>query len=355
MRRAKDGAALDSLLALAVPWLKQAEQLCPRTGPGRRPTITDWQMAGLIMLAVFKRRKSKSAQYRYLQAHGERWQDALRLQRLPARSTYFDRYRRAHRILQRALYLHSLQAQREVRCAPQIVAVDKSVILTRGPAWTKHQRRRGERRAGVDCEAGWTYSAHHGWQYGYGYEVVVTAGKDGLIWPWFASVEPANQAECRLFAAKIPLLPAQTRYVLADKGYDSNALGEAIEHDQQGRRTGRRFLCPQIYRRGEHRRPRPDYPVPRGRRAQRARREQRRRFLETPQGRRLFARRGATVEPFHQWFKSAFELEARCWHRGLDNNRTQLLSALFAYQLLLRTNCRCGQHNNQIAWLLDGL
>jgi hypothetical protein len=36
-----------------------------------------------------------------------------------------------------------------------------------------------------------------------------------------------------------------------------------------------------------------------------------------------------------------FELE-HVWHRGLDNNRTQVLAAIFAYQVLLRYNHRHG-------------
>jgi len=42
------------------------------------------------------------------------------------------------------------------------------------------------------------------------------------------------------------------------------------------------------------------------------------------------------------------ELDDRVWHRGLDNNRTQLLAALFAYQLLVRYNHRRGHKNGQI-------
>jgi hypothetical protein len=42
-------------------------------------------------------------------------------------------------------------------------------------------------------------------------------------------------------------------------------------------------------------------------------------------------------------------------HRGLDNNRTQLLAAIFAYQVLLRYNHRCGKKNGQVRWILDML
>jgi hypothetical protein len=32
-----------------------------------------------------------------------------------------------------------------------------------------------------------------------------------------------------------------------------------------------------------------------------------------------------------------------------------LSAAIFAYQLLLRYNYRCGNHNGQITWILDAL
>ena len=82
---------------------------------------------------------------------------------------------------------------------------------------------------------------------------------------------------------------------------------------------------------------------------------QRRQFLESRRGRRIYARRKKTVEPFNQWFKSLFELDARTWHRGLENNQTQILAAIFAYQLLVRYNHRRGNHNGQLRWILDSL
>ena len=68
-RRATAGTCLASLVRMATPLCKQAERECPRTGPGRKPEIPDWVLATLIMAAVLKRRKSKSAQYRFLEAN----------------------------------------------------------------------------------------------------------------------------------------------------------------------------------------------------------------------------------------------------------------------------------------------
>ena len=65
-KRATAGTCLASLVKMAVPLRQQAERECPRTGPGRKPEIPDWVLATLSMVAVWKRRKSESSQYRFL-------------------------------------------------------------------------------------------------------------------------------------------------------------------------------------------------------------------------------------------------------------------------------------------------
>ena len=238
---------------------------------------------------------------------------------------------------------------------PRCVAVDQSIVPARGPLWNQRHVRRKRVPRGADLEATWTQSNYHGWVLGYGYEVVVTAGKQGTLWPLLASASPASWHPSRTFPDKVPHLPKQVRYVLADAGYDSNAFAEAIEYDPHDRRTGRRYLCPQIYRRGEHRRP--DTPrVERGqRRVRRQRRERRKAYFETPHAQQLYRRRSQTVEPFNDWLKTTFDLHDHVWHRGLANNQTQLLAAIFCYQILLRYNHRQGNRNGRIQWILDGL
>ena len=355
LHRAKEGTCLAELVRMAIPICQQAERACPRTGAGRRPEIPDWVLMVLIMVAVLKGRKSKSSQYRYLVAHQQELLSWLSTDRFPARSTYFDRYRRCWRCLEKAIEIEGRRAVRYGLADARCVAVDQSVVRSRGPRWSKRQRARGQVPPGADLDATWTYSAHHGWVLGYSYEVVVSAGKNGVVWPLLASADPAHWQPARTFPQKIKRLPACARYVLADAGYDSNAYGEAIEHDVQGRRTGRRFLCPQIYRRGEHRRPCQPGVEKGVRKLHRERRECRAEFFRRPWTKDLYRRRSQTVEPFNDWLKSRFDLHHRAWHHGLNNNRTQLLAAIFSYQMLLRFNRAKGHHDGQIQWILDTL
>lgn len=350
-RRATEGTCLRALVHLAIPVCQEAERQCPRTGPGRPPQIPDWVLAVLIMVAVLKRRKSKSAQYRFLAEHRNDLCSWLHVRRFPARSTYFERYRRAQRVFQGAIRLQGQQAIRDGLADPRTTAADKSLIEALGPQWHKKNRLanhipRGLR--GVDRDSAWGYSKHDGWVQGYSYEVVVTANRVGTVWPLLASVGTASSSEHVTFEPKIEQLPKETNYVLADSGYDNNHYGEKIEWDERGRRTGRRFLCPENIRARQRRESRSTTCTAR-------RRRQRRRFLQSRRGKKLYAQRRQTVEPFNEWFKALFELDRKVWHRGLANNQTQLLAALFGYQILLRYNHRRGRRNGQLQWILDAL
>ena len=354
-RRAKAGTCLAPLVRMAVPLCQRAERECPRTGPGRKPDIPDWVLAVLIMVAVLKRKKSKSAQYPFLAEHRGDLQTWMGTRQFPARSTYFDRYRRAHHLFQQAIKLQGQKAIEEGVAVPEDAAVDKSLIAARGPLW--HVSDRKKKRIpnglrGVDRESDWGCSQHDGWVQGYSFEVVVSATSNSTVFPLLASVATASAKETQTFNAKIDDLPESTENVSADSGYDSNQIGERIEYTEDGQRPGRRFLCPEN-KRGSKTKSCLKTIVPRD--ESHRRRLVRRKFYGSRQGKVLYRRRGQTVEPFNEWFKSLFELDDRVWHRGLKNNQTQLLAALFAYQLLIRYNHRRGRKNGQLRWLLDTL
>lgn len=357
MRHAMEGGRLAALVRMAIPICKAAQKQRPRSGPGHPPEYSDWQIAVLIFIAVVKRRKSKSSQYRYLAQHASEIKKQLGLKSWPVRSTYFERYKRAWQLFEVAITITGRRLCRKGADA-RTIAVDKSLMRAKGPELHRHTgRRKGRQRRqrGVDYDAGWGYSAHHGWVYGYSFEVVVTAPKHGPVVPLLASVGTASASEHRTFEPKISRLPAETRYVLADAGYDNNRYGELIEYDGK-RRTGRRFLCPFV--------PRPNDPSSDdayrqerhvGRRLSRERRHARKKFFSSDFGQRLSRRRSQTVEPFNQWFKNLFELHDRAWHRGLPNNATQILAAIYAYQILLLYNRRFETGEGELQWILDGL
>lgn len=338
---------------LAIRVCQQAEKTCPRAGRGRKPVIPDWVVGTLIVLAVAARRKTKSAQFRYCWAHADELK-ALGVWPLPKRSTFFDRYLRAWRLLQAAIAWEGKLAEKQGWADVESVSADKSLIAAQGPP---AHRRHGRpcRVRGADLEAGWGKSEHDGWVYGYGYEVVVSAGKRGPIWPLLASVEPANRHETQMIREKLPQLPRRTKAVLADKAYDADDLTEAIEWTTEGRRTGRRFVCPLIQRFNARRIPKEGWKRTRRRQTRQAHRQARAAFWSSPIGQRLYARRRVTAEPFNAWLKERFQLQQHVWHRRLNNNRTQILAAITSYQLILHLN-RIHRHSpGAITWLIDAL
>jgi Transposase DDE domain len=354
-KRATVGTCLASLVKMAVPLCQQAERECPRTGPGRKPEIADWVLAVLIMVAVMKRKKSKSAQYRFLDEHRRELADLLGTGKFPARSTYFDRYRRAHRLFAAAVKLQGERAVAEGIVDATVVAADKSLVAARGPLWHKSDRKKkripnGLR--GVDQDCDWGCSKHDGWVQGYSFEVVVSATKHSIVFPLLASADVASAKEMTSFDEKIDDLPESTKNVVADSGYDSNHVAERVEYSAEGKRSGRRFLCAEN-KRGSKGKPGRKPMEPRN--ESHRRRLARRHFYCSRRGKAIYRRRSQTVEPFNEWFKSLFELEDRVWHRGLENNQTQLLAALFTYGLLVRYNHRRGNQNGQVRWILDSM
>jgi hypothetical protein len=346
---------LASLVKMAVPLCQQAERECPRTGPGRKPDIADWVLAVLIMVAVTKRKKSKSAQYRFLDEHRRELKGVLGTDKFPARSTYFDRYRRAHRLFAQAIKLQGERAIAEGIIDPTVVASDKSLVAARGPLWHKSDRKKNripKGLRGVDRDSDWGCSQHDGWVQGYSFEVVVSATKNSLVFPLLASAGTASAKETTTFDQKIEDLPKSTKSVTADSGYDSNHVAERVEYTAEGKRLGRRFVCPENPR-GSKDKPgrKPVQPRDESHRRRLARRQ----FYRSRRGKAIYRRRSQTVEPFNEWFKSLFELEDRVWHRGLENNQTQLLAALLTYGLLVRYNHRRGNENAQIRWIIDTL
>ena len=279
-----------------------------------------------------------------------RW---LNLKRFPTRSTYFLRYRQAHRLFKAAIQIQGQWAIDHGLADASVVAVDKSPLTAKGPKWNRKDRQADyvpPHLHGVDRQSQWGYSSHHGWVQGYSYEVLVTASDSGPVWPLLASVGTASVSEHMSFAEKIDAIPVQTRYVLADGGYDKDEHGERIE---QGIAEGRHFVCrlkcmAQVETPSRHR-------LTKVKQRSRHYRIERFEFFNSPQGQSLYARRGITVEPFNEWLKNLFDLHGTVWHRGLNNNQTQVLAAVFCYQLLLRYNHRRGNRNGRIQWILDTL
>jgi hypothetical protein len=141
------------------------------------------------MVAVLKRKKTKSAQFRFMTdiLHQRQIRDITGEKHFPSRSTFFSRYRRCHRLFSKAVVLQGERAIAEKIVDASQVAVDKSLVPARGRPWHQHEKKQGKIPRGVDREAAWGYSEHHGWVYGYSFEVVVSCKQKTMVFPLIAA------------------------------------------------------------------------------------------------------------------------------------------------------------------------
>ena len=136
-RRATDGARLDELVSRGIAICREAERQWPRKGPGRKPTIPDWVLAVMIMVGVMLKKKTKAAQFVWWTQHATDFARWLPEQAMPGRSTFYERYRRVHRLLRQAIVLQGREAVKRGWADAECVAVDKSLIAGQGRAWNR--------------------------------------------------------------------------------------------------------------------------------------------------------------------------------------------------------------------------
>jgi len=150
--RAMEGTRLAALARMAIPIARAAERECPR-GRGRRPDYPDWQIMVLALVAVLAKRRSKSAQYRFLLEHRTDLRRRSKLKRFPARSTYFERYKKVSKLIEVAIRMQGHRMIRDGCVDATIVAVDESVMWAKGPEWHHSDWRRTESRRGSRCRS----------------------------------------------------------------------------------------------------------------------------------------------------------------------------------------------------------
>ena len=183
------------------------------------------------------------------------------------------------------------------------VAIDSTLLRARGGVWHKKDREAGVvPHTAIDTEAHWTKSGWHGWVYGWKLHVVATVAK---VWiPLAAELTPANVADSEVAPSLLCRIPAEVRFVLGDKHYNTPALREQCAEDER---------CLVTTQPG--------------------------RYPHTDDGvevRRIFHKlRSITIENFNEQFKGIFDGHGQVPTKGLANTRRFALGAIFVYQLTL--------------------
>ena len=183
------------------------------------------------------------------------------------------------------------------------VAIDSTVLLARGGVWHQKHRAKGEvPHTSIDTEAHWTKSGWHGWVYGWKLHVVSVVA---AVWfPLAAVLTPANVADSEPAPALLREVPAEVRFVLGDRHYNTPELREDCDQAD-------RLLVTTKYGRYPH----TDAGV---------------------EVRRIFHKlRSLAMENFNEHFKGIFDGHGQVPTKGLLATQRFALGAIFVYQLAL--------------------
>jgi hypothetical protein len=183
------------------------------------------------------------------------------------------------------------------------VAIDSTVLQSRGGVWHHKHREKGEiPHTSIDTEAHWTKSGWHGWVYGWKLHVVSVVA---AVWfPIAAVLTPANVADSEPAPHLLREVPADVRFVLGDRHYNTPELHALCQCDD-------RMLVATKYGRYPH----------------------------TDDGvevRRIFHKlRSLAIENFNEHFKGIFDGHGQVPTKGLLATQRFALGAIFVYQLAL--------------------
>jgi DDE family transposase len=183
------------------------------------------------------------------------------------------------------------------------VAIDSTVLRAQGGVWHQKHREKGERpHTSIDPEAHWTKSGWHGWVYGWKLHLVSVVA--GVWFPIAALLTPANIVDGEPAPALLGEVPAEVRFVLGDRHYNTPDLRACCEQ------ADRLLIATQNGR----------YP-------------------HTDDGvevRRVFHKlRSLSIENFNEHFKGIFDGHGQVPTKGLLATQRFALGAIFVYQLAL--------------------
>lgn len=182
-------------------------------------------------------------------------------------------------------------------------AMDSTVLRARGGVWHKVHRERGEvPHTSIDVEAHWTKSGWHGWVYGWKLHLITTVA--GVWLPLAAALTPANGDDAALALVLLDEVPAEVRFLLGDRHYNTPDLRQRCQDDD-------RILVASQYGRYPH----TDAGV---------------------EVRRVFHKlRSTAIENFNEHFKGIFDGHGPVCTRGHADTARFALGAVVVYQLAL--------------------
>ena len=183
------------------------------------------------------------------------------------------------------------------------VAIDSTTLQARGGVWHHKHREQGlVPHISIDTQAHWTKSGWHGWVYGWKLHVVSVVA---AIWfPLAAVLTPANVADSEPAPDLLREAPAEVRFVLGDRHYNTPDLRQICEWADRLLVTTKHGCYPHT----------DDGVEVRG----------------------IFHKlRSVAMENFNEHFKGIFDGHGQVPTKGLVATQRFALGAIFVYQLAL--------------------
>lgn len=201
------------------------------------------------------------------------------------------------------------------RAHGRAAAMDSTVLRARGGVWHKRDREAGVApHTSIDTEAHGTKSGWHGWVYGWKLHLITPVA--GVWLPLAAALTPANRDAAEMALVLLDEVPAEVRFLLGDRHYNTPALRQRCADDG-------RLLVASRYGRYPH-------------------------TGEGVEVRRVFHKlRSVAIENFNEHFKGIFDGHGPVATRGQRNTARFALGAVIVYQLALL-------HRHQHGFPLNG-
>lgn len=215
---------------------------------------------------------------------------------------------------------------------PYILAVDSTLLRSKGKVWHKSSMEKGiVPRSGIDIDARWGFSHTRGWIFGYKLHIICNTNSP--IVPLTADVTTANMSDNQVYPdlttslsfSGLSEIITKADYIVGDPGYDDQSLYEF------SLKMGFQLVCP--IRRYKN--------TP----------EERLQLVdvyESSLGQTIYSKRRISVEPLIEHIKSIFRIDP-VPTRGFDKVRAIVLLSVLLYQILVYYNCKMQKNNPRIA------
>jgi hypothetical protein len=296
-------------------------------GRGRPYVYSEKTMFKCLLVKTVKRLHDCSGLYRYLlhqanrtilQAVGLNY-PKLEFERLPHLKTLQRRFSECGPVAQRQISAFARELAARGVISLECLSVDGTICEALGPVWHQSDKRYAHVPVGLrnlDLNADWGKSGYRGWSYGYKALAFCNSGygePSVFVQAWVA---PANISETQSLRHELEHsgIFAQTKFILADSGFDDHKLFELC-----------RALSTTLVT-----------PVSTTELSSLERCQRETMYLDYLDL-RFYQRRSVTIEPLFGYVKGLFDLQELHQH-GLYNAQAEILGAMAAYNLIVLLN-----------------